>query len=126
MSATTVLPQRGVKVYMMGGEHTLRFTMASMAWLSEKYGSVKAAIESMSKAGEGFGVNEFHNIADLFFAALKHEGNGITPDAIEDSLDFGEALDLLPSLLDAYTMAMGVPKRGEGKEGPEGENPPKA
>jgi hypothetical protein len=111
---------------MMGGEHVLRFTMSSMAWLSEKYGSVKAAIEAMSKAGEGFGVKEFHNIADLFYAALKHEGKGLVPSDIEDALDFGEALDLLPSLLDAYTMAMGAPKKGQDQEGPEGENPPKA
>lgn len=125
MSVQDIMPVKGIKVKIGDEDHTLRFTMRSLAWLAEKYGSVTAALEAFDGMRErGMGVKELTAMGDLTYASLLHENGNITPQSVMDTLDIGDAIELIPSLMAAYMQAMGQGKKIDKAE--EIENPPKA
>jgi hypothetical protein len=119
MSAKDILPKPGITVTLGGQKYKVRFTMKSLAWLSDRYETISGVIAALSSLKTGnMGAKELHAIADLVCAGLQHHDDLITPEYIEDNFDFGEIKAILPEIMQAYKNAMGV-KEGTG-------NPPKA
>lgn len=123
MSVQDVRPDKGVKVKIGGEDHVFRFTMSALATLAEKYGSIGEALKLFEGLEErGMGLKDLVSMAELFAVALQHEDKSIDAQQIMDTIDVGEAVELIAPLMSAYIQAMGQPaKKSEG-----GENPPKA
>lgn len=123
MSVQDVRPDKGVKVKIGGEDHVFRFTMSALAALAEKYGSIGEALKLFEGLEErGMGLKDLVSMAELFAVALQHEDKSIDAQQIMDTIDVGEAVELIAPLMSAYIQSMGQqPKRAE-----EGENPPKA
>lgn len=113
------ITKKGVDIVINGENHKARFTMAGLAYLAEKYGSVNKVLEVFQEMTSGtLSLPEIGAMADLLFAGLLHEGTGITIDDIMETMDVSEIIDITPQLIDAFTMSMGI--------GSTGKNPPKA
>jgi hypothetical protein len=115
------ITKKGVDIVINGENHKARFTMAALAYLAEKYGSVNKVLEVFKDMISGtLGLPEIDAMADLLFAGLMHEGSGITVDVIMDTLEVSDIVDISPQLLDAFTQSMGTVTGGRSG------NPPKA
>jgi len=109
MAANTILRPKGVKVKIAGKEYLLRFTMASLAWLADRHGSVNNVIEILSKKLDvNLGVNDLHALADLVTASMQYSDKEITPEYVEDNLDMSEIIEIMPELIEAFMSAMGT------------------
>jgi hypothetical protein len=125
MSAGNILPTRGIKVKIAGQEKILRFTVGSLAWLSDRHGNINKALEIFSAMSSGtMTAHELHALADLVCASLQHSDKEITPEQIENELDIADIIEIMPSLIDAFMISMGKGKKDEGA--PKKRNPPKA
>ena len=121
MSVQDVRPDKGVKVKIGGEDHTFRFTMSALATLAEKYGSIAEALKLFEGLEErGMALKDLVSIVELFAVALQHEKSGMDAQKIMDTIDMGEAVELIAPLMAAYIQAMGSGKSEEK------ENPPKA
>jgi hypothetical protein len=124
MSAGNILPSKGIKVKIAGEEKVLRFTVGSLAWLADRHGNINKALEVFANMSSGtMSASELHALADLVCAALQHSDKEITVEQIENELDISDIIEIMPSLIDAFMIAMGKKKEGEA---PKKRNPPKA
>jgi hypothetical protein len=114
MGAGNILPIKGVRAEIDGEEHILRFTMGSLAWLADKHGSINNVLSVFNSMQTGeMSADNLHTLADFVCAALKYENKNITPEEVENTLDISDILNLLPALIDAFTIAMGNSTKGD-------------
>lgn len=124
MSVQDIRPDKGIKVKIGGEDHVFRFTMSALATLAEKYGSIAEALKLFEGLEErGMGLQDLVGMAELFAVALQHEGADMTAQKIMDTIDVGEAVDLIAPLMASYIQAMGQTPKAKVEEN---ENPPKA
>lgn len=120
MAASAIMKPKGVKVKIVGKEYSLRFTMASLAWLADRHGNINNVMAVFSSmTGGTMSASDLHALSDLVCAAMKYTDKEITPEYIEDNFDISEIIDIMPQLIEAFAEAMGT---GEKKKG----NPQKA
>jgi len=105
--AGTVLPAKGVKI-TLDKPRTIRYTMRSLAWLADKYGSVVDAVSVFERL-EGTGTFDYKAlmaIADIVAAGLMHDDPDITPEFVCDNFDLDEIIKIIPALTKAFVDSM--------------------
>lgn len=122
MGAENILPVKGIKIKIGDKPYGIRFTMKALAQMAARFGTVNGLIEKLSTSFASGGMTEenLHDLSYIVFAALAHDGQEITQDYIEDNIDIGDIIEMLPFITEAFALSMG----NKAKKA-EGENPPK-
>jgi len=121
MSATNILPEKGIKAKIAGKEYHFRFTTRIFCELAEEYGTIVGAFDVLSKMDvNNFGVDELDNLAFIIHMALKKENPEITLDYVKDEIDIAEITDMIEPMLEAFKSAMAAKEKVKGNK----KNPP--
>lgn len=120
MSAGNTLPTRPMSVRLMGEDRLIRYTMRSLAWLADRHGNVNAVLDSFVAMQSGqITANDLHGLSDFVCAGLRSYDEDVTPEQIENEVDIAEILDIMPILVEAFSMALGTrPKQKESEDPP--------
>ena len=108
---TNVIPPKGIAI-KLDKPRVLRFTMTSLAWLAEKYGTVGSALEILSSMDKGnaFNSDELIAISDVVCAGLVTDDPTITPQFVRDNFDLADIIAIMPSLIKAFLQSMPIPR----------------
>lgn len=113
MGAKDILPPKGIKVTVAGETKILRFTIRSLAWLADRYGTITevfglfAAVEKNLNSMDS---KVLHAIADLIYAAMMSNDPAITPEIIETTFDLADITEMMPAVMEAFLQAAGKSK----------------
>lgn len=120
MPASNIAPNKGTKVLLNGEQVTVRFTMYSIRWLAERYGTALKAFEIFQQFLQDDGANStvarLDALRDIVYAALINDNQELTLDDVSKNYDLADIERASYEIITEFIQAMTVQPVKTGKK----------
>ena len=111
--ATENIRPKGVPI-LLDRERRLRFTFAGLEYLTEKYGDLTTAFNSMTDPQAGLNAKTLTAMVDFAYAGLMHEDKDLTREHVAEIIDLENINDLAQAIVMSVNAALPAQKGGTG------------